>query len=373
MKSKPMCPSMAWTEIDAKALVSNAKAVKRLAGKDTGILAVVKANAYGHGLEKVAKVLNKQDVKFFGVSDINEGIVLRNLGIKKRIMILENVLSKNAKHLIKYNIAPVLCTIELAKALNNLAVKKRIKVPVHIKVDTGMGRLGVCQIKAFDFIREVERLPGIVIEGLCTHFPLADIDNSFTKRQIKTILCLADKAKKEIKTIKYVHAANSAGLAVFSHQGFNLARTGLMLYGLYPSRKMRNRINLTPVMSVKSRVCFIKNIFKGRGISYGHTFIAKKKMRVATVSIGYNDGYLRSLSNKAKVIIRGQRCPVVGNVTMDQIMVDVSRVKDVSIGDEVCVMGKQGKHQVTADDLAKIVKTINYEIICRLGIAGKQY
>ncbi|MDD3375668.1 MAG: alanine racemase [Candidatus Omnitrophica bacterium] len=367
MRKKTICSPMAWTEINTKALVSNIKAIKRLAKKSTGVLAVVKANAYGHGLEKVAKTLNKQGVKFFGISDINEGIALRNLGIKKRIMILESILPENAEYLVEHNITPVVCTFELAKALNYFASKRKKKFCIHIKIDTGMSRLGVCQAKVSDFIDQVSCLPWIVIEGLCTHFPLADTNSSFTKNQIKTILRLAKKAKEEVATIKYVHAANSMGLVAFDHQGFNLARTGLMLYGLYPSMKIRKKIKLVPAMSVKSRICFIKSISKGRGVSYGHTFVTNRKMSVATVSIGYSDGYLRSFSNKAKVIIQSQLCPVIGNVTMDQIMVDVSRVKNIKIGDEVCVMGRQGNQKVTADDLAKIAKTINYEITCCLG------
>ena len=367
MKSKTICSLMAWVEINIKALVSNIKAVKRLAGKNTDVLAVVKANAYGHGLEKVAKVLDKQGVKFFGISDINEGIALRNLGIKKRIMILESVLPENAEYLIEHNITPVVCSLEVAEALNYFAAKRKKKFCIHVKIDTGMGRFGVCQAKALDFMRQVRCLPWVVIEGICTHFPLADSDSRFTKNQIKTILMLSDKVKKEIKTIKYVHAANSMGLASFNGQGFNLVRAGLILYGLYPSTKIKRKIKLSSVMSVKSRICFIKDISKGRGISYDHSFVAKRKMSVATVSIGYYDGYLRAFANKAKVIIHGQLCPVVGNVTMDQIMVDVSCVKSIKIGDEVCVMGRQGNQEVMADDLAKIVKTINYEIICCLG------
>ncbi len=354
-------------EINTKALLSNVQSIKKLAGKNIDILAVVKADAYGHGLEKVAKVLNRGNIKFFGVSDINEAITLREIGIKKRIMLLEHALPEQAKYLIKYNITPVVCSVDLAKALNQLLIQRKIKFPVHIKIDTGMSRLGVYQANAFDFVAQIQTFSGIKVEGICTHFPLADTNRFFTEKQIKSILQVTEQIKKEISTIKYVHAANSMGFVAFSNKGFNLVRTGLMLYGLYPSTKIKNKIKLTPVMSVKSRICFIKSIPKGRGVSYGHTFIAKKKMRIATISIGYHDGYFRAFSNRAKVIVRGKLCPVVGNVTMDQIMVDVSAVKNISVGDKVCIMGTEGKSKISAEDLAKIASTINYEIVCVLG------
>ncbi|MDP8266291.1 MAG: alanine racemase [Candidatus Aceula meridiana] len=361
------CPPVAWVDIDLKALKSNFKAIKRFAGKDTSILAVVKADAYGHGLQKAARTLNKEKIEFFGVSDINEGIALRQAGIKKRILMLESALPTNAKYLVEHNITPVVCTLELVLALDRIGAKKKKKIAVHIKIDTGMGRLGVCQAHAIDFIKAVKNLEWIIIEGICTHFPVADTNKNFTKYQISVIKRIVAQIKKEVFTIKYVHAANSMGFAAFGHKGFNLARTGLMLYGLYPSPRIKNRIKLKPVMSVKARVCFVKSISKGRGISYGHTFVASKKMRVATISIGYHDGYFRKFSNQTSVLIKGKRCPVIGTVTMDQIMADVSRLKNIKVGDEVCILGRQGREEVTADELAWLARTISYEITCSLG------
>jgi len=371
MKTKTTkCPSMAWVDIDLKALRNNFKAIKRFAGKSIGILAVVKADAYGHGLEKVVRVLNREAVEFFGISDINEGIVLRKAGIKKPILMLESILPSQAKYLLDFKITPEIGSLEVAQAINRLALKQKKKIAVHIKVDTGMGRLGVCQAHAMDFIKEVSCLKGIIIEGISTHFPVADTNKNFTKNQIKVISHIVSQAKKKISTIKYVHAANSMGFAGFSHKGFNLARTGLMLYGLYPSPKIKKKIKLKPVMSVTSRVCFVKNISKDRGISYGHTFVAPKTMRVATISIGYSNGYFRRFSNQTSVLIKGKRCPILGTVTMDQIMADVSRVKNARIGDEVCILGRQGKEEITADELAWLARTISYEITCQLGKIG---
>ncbi len=362
-----VCPPMSWSEIDLKALVYNAAQIKKYAGEDTQVLAVVKSQAYGHGLKKVVKVLNKKGVSFFGITDINEAITIRSLKVKKPILMLENVLPQNASFLVKHKITPVLCTLELAKALNIIAGKKRIKFSVHIKIDTGMGRLGVWHKEAFDFIKDIKRLSNLKIEGLCTHFPVADTNPKFTKMQIKEFLSLVRDVRENIVPIHFVHAANSMGLINYHKKDFNLVRTGIMLYGLYPSQKIKAKIKLKPVMSVKARICFLKDVLKGRKISYGHTFTAKKDMRIATVSIGYSDGYSRAFSSNAFVLVSGIRCPVAGTVTMDQIMIDVSNVRNAKVGDEVCVLGRQKKECITAEELARAAGTINYEVLCSLG------
>lgn len=364
---KRFCPPLAWAEIDLKALRSNVRAIKRLAGHNVHILAVVKAQAYGHGLSEVVKVLDKERIEFFGVSDINEAILIRRMKIKKPIVLLESTLAGFAKYLVDHNITPVVCTLELARALNRLGKARKKKIAIHIKIDTGMGRLGVWQEEALDFVNMMKRFPWLAVEGLCTHFPVADTDVDFTNQQIQAMVLLVDKVRREAGSIPLVHAANSLGLSAYAQPGFNLVRTGLMLYGLYPSPAIWSKINLKPVMSIKARVCFVKHIFAGRKISYGHTFIASTNMRVATVSIGYSDGYLRIFSNRSYVIIRGVRCPVIGTVTMDQIMVDVSNASGVKAGDEVCILGRQGSRTVSADELAQIAGTINYEITCHLG------
>lgn len=364
---KRFCPPLAWVEIDLAALKHNIKAIQRLAGKDVHILTVVKAQAYGHGLPEIVKVLDKEGIEFFGVSDINEAILIRQLKIKKPIVLLENTLADYADYLVKYHITPVVCTLEFARALNRLGQKRKKKIAVHIKVDTGMGRLGIWQDEAVDFAKMIKRFSWLRVEGLCTHFPVADTDVDFTNKQIAAMAALVEKLRHAIGPIPLVHAANSLGLSAYAQPGFNLVRTGLMLYGLYPSPAIWSKISLKPVMSIKARVCFVKHIFAGRKISYGHTFTAPINMRVATVSIGYSDGYLRIFSNKSFVIIRGVRCPVIGTVTMDQIMVDVTNVNGVKAGDEVCILGRQGKKEVSADELAQIAGTINYEITCHLG------
>jgi len=365
---KRLTPAMAWAEIGLKALAHNFDAIKKAAGPKLKILCVVKADAYGHGNIAIAKMLEKKGVDFLGISDLHEGVLLRKAGIKKPILMVENTLPAHAKYLVENNITPIVCTFALAQALNTLGAQKRKKIVVHIKVDTGMGRLGVAPDDAFALAQALVRLPWISLKGICTHFPLSDSDSDFTRSQQKTFLFIAYAIQEKLNVpLCYIHASNSLGIVAYENEGFSMARAGLILYGMYPSPRIKSKILLKPVMSVKSRVTLVKNVEKGTGISYGHRFMTPRAMKIATIAIGYSDGYFRAFSNKAHVLIRGKRCPVLGTVTMDQIMADVSRVKNIKIGDEVCVLGRQGKEEVSADELAKIAGTINYEITCSLG------
>src|SRR3989338_105698 len=230
-----------------------------------------------------------------------------------------------------------------------------------------MGRLGIWHEEAYEFIQKVYALRHLRIMGIFTHFPAADTDKLFTKGQVKNLYALVKKLDRSGLIVPYIHAANSMGLAGFKTHVLNLARPGLMLYGLYPHPGLRKKILLKPVLNVRSRVIFLKNVAKGRSISYGRTFFTKKDMLVATVPIGYNDGYFRAFSNNASVLINGVRCPVIGRVTMDQIMVDASRVKALRLGAPVTILGAQKKERISAEELADHAGTINYEIVCSLG------
>lgn len=373
---------LTWAEIDLKAVRHNFQTLCRLArplvsdGKKrkspfpvphTELLPVIKADAYGHGMLTLAGQLNMLGVKFFGVSDVPEGMALRKAGLKQSILLLETTLPSYVAEIITYNLTPSVCTHALAAALNNCAKTLRRKVNVHIKVDTGMGRLGVWYEEAKDFIRQVRRLPQLTIEGIFTHFPLADTDSVFTRRQIARMAELISELKQEGMVIPYIHAANSMGLSEYRMDLLNLARPGLMLYGLYPVERLKRRISLKPVMSVKTRIIYLKEVSKGRGLSYGHTFIAPRRMKVATLPMGYSDGYFRCLSNKSAVLVGGKRCPLVGRVTMDQIIVDVSAVKNVAVGQEAVILGRQKEEEISAADIAKWAGTIHYEIVCSLG------
>ena len=356
-----------WAKVDLDAIKHNFHALKRFSDKRTKILCVVKADAYGHGMLKVAKLLNREGADFFGVADINEGICLREHGIKKPVLLFESQLPSLAKEIIRYDLTAMVSNLDLATALNREAKRLKKRIPIHIKVDTGMGRLGVWYEDALAFIRSIRRLRNISLEGICTHFAASDTDEHFTRSQIDFFLRLVKQLKLHSISIPYVHAANSMGLVNYCVEDFNLVRPGLILYGLYPSQKLTTKITLKPALSVKSKIVFLKKITKDRSISYGRTFMAKKGMVIATVPIGYNDGYFRCLSNKSFVLVNGMRCPVVGCVTMDQLMVDVSKIKAPKIGMEVILLGRQGKQAISADELAHKANTINYEITCSLG------
>lgn len=361
---KSLEPFLSWVEIDCEALRHNFKVLKKNAVE---ILPVIKADAYGHGMIAVAEVLGRLGVKIFGVSDIVEGMELRRHGFKNDILLLESPLPVFVADIVTCGLTPSVCTLELARALNKEAGDRKQKVKVHIKVDTGMGRLGVWYLEAAEFIRLVNSFPNLIVDGVFTHFPLADSDSQYTQQQLHHFANLLNDLGDLKQQIRYFHAANSMGLFACQNSLLNMARPGLMLYGLYPREDLRKKIKLKPVMSVKTRVLYVKILEKGRGVSYGHTYVAKKDRKVATLAIGYSDGYFRCLSNKSSVLIHGQRCPVLGNVTMDQIMVDVTAVKKVKAGDIAVILGSDKKKEISAEELGAFAGTINYEIVCNLG------
>lgn len=358
---------LSWAEVDLNALKHNYRELKKAAPRGVELLAVVKADAYGHGMIPAATHLNEWGMKFFGVSNAEEGILLRKHGIRGTILLFESTLANMAKEMIRYNLTPTVCTLPLAASLNRFAKLRKRIVDVHVKVDTGMGRLGVWHEDALAFIKTLKRFSNLNVKGIYTHFAAADTDRGFTKTQVAQFAKLLEELRRHSIYISYTHAANSMGLIAYKHEIFNLVRPGLMLYGLYPAKHLKSKIHLKPVLSVKSKIIFLKRISRGHGVSYGRTFIARKNMTVATLPIGYSDGYFRSLSNKAEVLINGKRCKVLGRVTMDQIVVDVTKLKSLKIGTEAVILGAQGREEISADELARYVGTIHYEVVCNLG------
>ncbi len=374
----------AWAEIDLKALRHNFREIRRLTrqqnvalrtGQTTAagnrrtpqILSVVKADAYGHGMLPVVHELTAMGTDFLGVSECREGVALRANGVTVPILIFETPLLFFMKDMIMHELTATVGCLRTAQALNACAQTLRKKALVHIKIDTGMGRLGIHEPEAEAVIKKIMRLPHLCVTGLYTHFPSADTDRAFTKKQAETMSCLIHSLDRQGLIIPYLHAANSMGIVGYPCPALNVVRTGLMLYGLYPAAGCDRILTLKPVMSVKARVIFVKTIEQGRSVSYGRTFIAKKRMTVATIGIGYNDGYLRAFSNKAFVLIGGQRCRVLGRVTMDQVVVDVTHAGNVRPGNEAVIIGRQKENCVSADELADYAATINYEIVCLLG------
>ncbi len=365
MSSRPT-----WAEIDLGAIKHNLDQIKKLVGgarkNSPKIMVVVKANAYGHGLIKVAKTLEKLRVDYLGVASLDEAIALRKEGIKLAVLVLGSILPEEVDLALDYDVALTVCNKELAQTLNNKAKAKNITVPVHIKIDTGMGRIGVWHEEAAEFVKMVKRMKYIRAEGIYTHFTSASRDNFFTNYQLESFENLLRRLDRENIQFHYKHAANSIALVDLKESHFNLVRPGIIVYGMYPKRNFAKILKLKPALSLKTRIVYLKDVPVGRSISYGRTYITEKPTRIATLPIGYADGYGRILSNRASVLVKGEKAPVVGKVTMDQTMVDVGHIKGVEIGDEVVLIGRQGRLTMHTEEIARVSKTIPYEIVCSI-------
>jgi len=361
-----------WADVDLKALEHNYIQVKRLAGKDVQMMVVVKANAYGHGTVEISRVLEEMGVNYLGVATTDEAVRLRDHGIKTPVLILGSVLPEEVKIARDRDITLTLCNHEILKEIKALAKREDqqdTKIKVHIKVDTGMGRIGVWHEDALQFVKDVIAEKSVLLEGIYTHFSSAGRDEFFTNYQMESFERLLASIEKSWIKIPLKHAANSIATVDFKRAHLNLARPGLVVYGMYPKHTFPKLIKLKPVLSLKTRVVFLKDIPPGRSISYGRTFITQRHTKIATLPIGYADGYHRGLSNKAQVLVHSQYAPIVGKITMDQTMIDVGHVKGVKIGDEVTLIGKQGHHEIRIESLARLAGTIAYDFIC--GISNR--
>ncbi len=367
MVKKQMTHRATWAEVNLGAIAYNYRQVKKIVGNTAAVLVIVKGNAYGHGMLEVARTLEKRGTAFFGVATLDEALYLRGNKIKAPILVLGSVLPKEVEPAIKNNITLTLCDTGLAKAINRVAAKLKKKAKVHIKVDTGMGRIGVWHEGAFDFVRDVVfNFRNIFVEGIYTHFSVAGRDRFFTTYQLDSFNALLEELKHLGIEIPYRHAANSIATVAIKRAHFNLVRPGIVMYGMYPKRSFARKFHLKPAMSLKTKIVFLKKTPPGMSISYGRTYITQKPTVIATLPIGYADGYGRILSNKAKVLVRGEKAPVVGKVTMDQTMVDVGHINGVKLGDEVVLIGKQGSNEIRCEELARLAGTIPYEIVCSI-------
>ena len=353
-----------WTEIDVKAFRSNFQNIKSHLKKKTKILAVVKANAYGHMSVPLAHEAVKLGAAALGVSSLEEGIVLRENGIKGEILILGSIYPlENLAAAAQFDLTPTISSIQGVAQLVHIAKRAHKCLRFHLKVDTGMGRIGVSTLSAFRLIEKISLRNEIKMTGLYTHFACADCDKEFTMKQLDSFLEVVQYAKK--LGLKFTaHAANSAAFFKYNKAQLDMVRPGISLYGLLPYAGADRVIKLKPVLSWKTRIVYLKRIKKNTSVSYGRTYSAKRPVVIATLPVGYADGYNRQLSNKGEVLIRSKRCPVVGRVTMDMIMVDVTAVTGAEIGDEAVIIGRQGNQVITAEDIAAKLNTINYEITC---------
>jgi alanine racemase len=356
-------------EIDLKALAFNYRQIKKKIPKEARVMGVVKADAYGHGSVPVALELERLGAEYLGVAMCEEGVELRKGGVKAPILILGGIYSEEqADDVLRYRLTPVVFEKKALHLLSKKAKRADKKVKVHLKIDTGMGRLGVSLGSWSNFLSELKRFENIEAEGILSHFSMANEDGgTFSSEQWEKFQTAVKVAEGQGIHCKYFHIANSANLAAYPFSSGNLVRPGIMLYGSYPSPSLRDLIKLQPVMTLKTKIHFLKSVVPGTKISYGGTFVTQRETRIATLPIGYADGYNRQLSNRGEVLIRGKKAPVIGRVTMDYIMVDVTDIPHVSTGDEVVLLGKQGKERITAEEIAEKIHTISYEVFCSVG------
>jgi len=361
-----------WIEIDLAALRSNFHSVQRHLVNKPLILAVVKANAYGHGAVPVSRTLLEEGAAVLGVATVDEARELREGGIEGRILILGRMIEADIPAALRWHTEITLQHPEMARWVSEKAVSKGVTAPVHLKVDTGMTRLGFYWETAYDEIMKVLQLPGLDLRCVFTHFANADLgDRDFTQKQIQRFKDLHHKLRQSgIETCH--HISNSAAILTGQTPAGWGARPGIMLYGSSPSANISSE-ELVPILSWKCRILQVKEVPEGTGISYGHDFVTTRPSRIATISVGYADGYLRCLTNRGQVLIGGNRAPVVGRVTMDMTMVDVTDLPEVKTGDEVVLIGRQVDDSITADEVAAWADTINYEIFCALSHRVPRY
>jgi len=361
----------AWAEINLDNIAHNVREVSKRVGKMTEIMAVVKADAYGHGVFETVPTLLENGASRLAVSMLDEAIQLREFGVKVPILVLGYTEPSRAEDIIKYNITQTVFSHELAEALSDAAVKMGKQARIHIKIDTGMTRVGFKP--GYGAVKDVVRiseLPGIIIEGLFSHFASADeTDREYTMLQFERFESIIQELNRIGVLIPVKHIANSAAVIQYPNLHLNMVRPGIILYGLYPSDEVdRSSIDIRPGMELKARVVLVKEVEEGTPVSYGRTFVTKRKSRIATLPIGYADGYSRLLSNRGRVLIHGQYAPIVGNICMDQCMVDVTDIdEEVKTGDEAVIFGVQGKNEITVDEIAKLCNTINYEVVSLIG------
>lgn len=358
-----MIKERTWAVIDMDRVRDNFRKMKRHLG-DVNILGAVKAEAYGHGGFEISRVLKEEGIDALGVAGVEEALNLESLNLP--IVIFHPTFLFDIPTIVDKGFIPTVTDGRFAEQLDREAAKQNKRVKIHIEIDTGMERVGVPYQESIQFIDEIQKRKALEIEGLFTHFAESEKeDKSFTYLQLNRFNHILHLLKEKGISIPYCHTANSGAILDIRPSYFNMVRPGLLLYGLYPNG--RESVKVLPIMTLKSRICYIKWIKKGDTVSYGRRYRAERRTRVATISIGYGDGLPRLLSNKGAVIINAKRAPIIGTVCMDLIMVDVTNIEGIEIGDEVTVIGREGDEEISVDEVAQLVGTINYEITCNIG------
>ncbi len=353
-----------WVSIDLDALQHNMQVIRNRISP-AKLIAVVKANAYGHGIIRIAEKAIENGADYLGVGFLEEGILLRRRNIQIPILVLGGVLFRQVKKFLNYDLDITVSSLGLAYVINSEARKLGRKARVHLKFDTGLNRIGMSYRRARPVFERLQPLKNLEIVGIYSHFSTADeVNPDFTQLQVKRFKSIIRAAEKYGIHPQFRHIACSGAILQHPDSFFNMTRAGLALYGLYPSVKSGKTLDLRPVMSFRSRIVFIKEVSAGEPISYGRTYYTQQRTRIATVPVGYGDGYNRRLSNKGSVLIHGRRYPVVGAVCMDQIMLDIGMTDNIKVGDEVVLYGRQGDAVISIEEIADLVGTIPYEVTC---------
>ncbi len=360
-----------WAEVDLDAIAHNMREIRKITNPNAQIMAVVKADAYGHGFMETARTLLENGADRLAVAVLQEGKQLRSRGIDVPVLILGASSAEDAEDLINFDITPNVFDYEFAKALSYEAEKKEKVTKIHIKLDTGMTRIGFVaddgdNKNIVDEIIKISKLPYIEIEGIFSHFSTSDeYDTSYTKMQFRRFMNVVDGLEKHGLHIPIKHICNSAGIMMYPEMHLDMVRPGVILYGMYPSDEVdKTRLKLIPAMTLKSRITLVKSVDEGRGVSYGKEYITDRTTKIATVPIGYADGYLRKIAQKGVMMVNGVKTPIIGRICMDQCMIDVTNVHNIDKGDEAVIFGKE---DITIDSLAEWLETINYEVACVIG------
>lgn len=350
--------------ISRDALKHNYREIRKRLNGETSIMAVIKANAYGHGDVEAARVFAKEGCGYFGVALPEEGVRLREAGVGQRIVVLGGIFPEQSEEIIEWDLTPVLFDLKTAKALNEAAEKKGVRILVHVKIDTGMGRLGIVPSDVESFFDALRGFTNLELEGVLSHFSDADSnDRGFTDFQMSSFRECLDAVKAKGFNPGLIHMGNSAATIEVKEAHFNMVRPGIMLYGSYPAERFASKIDLRPALEFKTRVLLVKRLNPGDSVSYGRSFVARRKTDIAVLPAGYADGVPRALSGKGSVLIRGKRAPIAGVVCMDLTMCDVTGIEGVAEGDEAVIIGEQGNERITAEEIARLTGTISYEIL----------
>lgn len=363
--------SRVYARIDLDAIAYNMEQMKLRIDDSTKIMAVIKTDAYGHGAVQVAQMLEKYEYIWgFAVATLDEAVVLRVEGIQKPILVLGCIFPDQYMEMLDNDIRMNVYTEDMAKEIANMARREGKTAYLHIKLDTGMGRLGFSITEeSVEAITRISKLSNVKMEGVFTHFAKADEkDKTFTMKQIQQFVSMTSALKEQGVTFAYEHCSNSAAIIDVPEAKFDMVRAGISTFGLYPSEEVaKEAVDLKPALALKSHVAFVKEIEPGTSISYGGTFVAEKKMKIATIPVGYGDGYPRALSGVGYVLIRGKKAPILGRICMDQFMVDVTHIEDASFGDKVTLIGRDGNEYISVEMLGELSGRFNYEFICDLG------